>query len=118
MNEELAAVIGTAARAAREKLGLTQAQVAERIQLTTLVYSRMERGKLLPSVPSLVRLCAALHLPPDEALGFSSSKDKGTKRGGREPEDELLRRLLYIARKLEPDQLEALVGTASAMLRR
>jgi transcriptional regulator with XRE-family HTH domain len=118
MNEELAEVIGRAARAARDKMGLTQAQVAERIQLTPLVYSRMERGKMLPSVPSLVRLCAALHLSPEEALGFSSNKASGKKKGVREPDDETLRRLLYIARKLEPEQLAALLGAATAMLRR
>ncbi|MFP2927223.1 helix-turn-helix domain-containing protein [Pyxidicoccus sp. 3LG] len=118
MNEELAEVIGKAARAARDKMGLTQVQVAERIQLTSLVYSRIERGKMLPSVPSLVRLCAALHLSPEEALGFSPEKACARKKGAREPEDETLRRLLYISRRLEPDQLAALLGVATAMLRR
>ncbi|RKH67493.1 helix-turn-helix domain-containing protein [Corallococcus llansteffanensis] len=118
MNQELAEIIGTAARAARDKMGLTQAEVAERIQLTPLVYSRLERGKMLPSVPSLVRLCAALHLSPEEALGFSPRKARAGKKGGRGPDDETLQRLLYISRRLEAEQLTALLGVATAMLRR
>lgn len=118
MNEQLAEVIGTAARAAREQMGLTQAEVAERIQLTPLVYSRMERGKMLPSVPSLVRLCAALHLSPEDALGFAPGTARARKKGEPAPDDETLRRLLYIARRLGPEQLDALMGVATAMLRR
>jgi transcriptional regulator with XRE-family HTH domain len=118
MNEELAEVIGKAARAARDKMGLTQAQVAERIQLTPLVYSRIERGKMLPSVPSLVRLCAALHLSPEEALGFAPSLARGKHRSGQAPDEETLRRLDYIARRLTPEQLTALLGVATAMLPR
>ena len=118
MNEELAEVIGKAARAARDKMGLTQAQVAERIQLTPLVYSRIERGKMLPSVPSLVRLCAALHLSPEDALGFAPSPTQRKRSGGHAPDEETLRRLLYIARRLEPRQLDALLGVATAMLPR
>jgi transcriptional regulator with XRE-family HTH domain len=118
MNEHLAEVIGKAARAARDKMGLTQAQVAERIQLTPLVYSRIERGKMLPSVPSLVRLCAALHLSPEDALGFAPSPAPGRRKSGQESEEETLRRLVYIARRLTPEQLTALVGVATAMLPR
>jgi transcriptional regulator with XRE-family HTH domain len=118
MNQVLAETIGTAARAAREKMGLTQAQVAERIQLTSLVYSRLERGKMLPSVPSLVRLCAALHLSPEEALGFSPRPGRSGKKGAKGADEETLQRLLYIARRLEAGQLDALLGVATAMLRR
>ncbi len=118
MNEELAEVIGKAARAARDKMGLTQAQVAERIQLTPLVYSRIERGKMLPSVPSLVRLCAALHLSPEDALGFAPRPARAKRKSGQEPEEETLRRLVYIARRLAPEQLAALLGVATALLPR
>lgn len=49
MSDELGTTIGATARAAREALGLTQAQVAERVGLVPLVYSRLERGKMLPA---------------------------------------------------------------------
>jgi len=64
MSGSLAENIGTVARAARGQLGLTQAEVAQRVELARLVYSRLERGKMLPSVPTLVRLCLALQLSP------------------------------------------------------
>jgi len=56
---------------ARLRSGLTQADVAETIGTVTEVYGRMERGKLLPSVPTLFRLCLALHSGPHELLGFA-----------------------------------------------
>ncbi|WP_224365955.1 helix-turn-helix transcriptional regulator [Hyalangium versicolor] len=62
--------LGRAARVARLRSGLTQADVAEIIGTVTEVYGRMERGKLLPSVPTLLRLCVALRSGPHELMGF------------------------------------------------
>jgi DNA-binding XRE family transcriptional regulator len=56
---------------ARLRSGLTQADVADTIGTVTEVYGRMERGKLLPSVPTLFRLCLALHSGPHELMGFA-----------------------------------------------
>ena len=53
MNEELAKMIGEAAREARQRAGLTQAEVASLVEITSMVYSRMERGKVMPSVPTV-----------------------------------------------------------------
>ncbi|WP_224241845.1 helix-turn-helix transcriptional regulator [Hyalangium gracile] len=68
--ERLRKTLGRAARLARMRSGLTQADVAESIGTVTEVYGRMERGKLLPSVPTLLRLCVALHSGPHELMGF------------------------------------------------
>jgi transcriptional regulator with XRE-family HTH domain len=35
------------------------------------VYGRMERGEVMPSVPTLMRLCLTLGCGPDELMGFS-----------------------------------------------
>jgi transcriptional regulator with XRE-family HTH domain len=70
--QRLKAMLGKAARAARIRSGLTQADVAESIGTVTEVYGRMERGKLLPSVPTLFRLCLALQSGPHELMGFAS----------------------------------------------
>ena len=51
----LALQLGKLARAAREKAGLTQQETAERVGVVTEVYGRMERGLLLPSLPTLLR---------------------------------------------------------------
>ncbi|WP_244237532.1 helix-turn-helix domain-containing protein [Corallococcus llansteffanensis] len=69
MYAKLSQQIGTNVRAARHRAGLSQAQVAEAIHVPTLVFSRLERGRLLPSLPTLVGLCGALRVPVDFILG-------------------------------------------------
>ncbi|GMU06759.1 helix-turn-helix transcriptional regulator [Corallococcus caeni] len=120
MNEELGITIGMAARAAREHLGLTQAEVAERIGLVHPVYSRLERGKMLPSVPSLYRLCQELRVSPEAMLGLTpkGTVSKGRKPAPREDGDAPdLRRLLHLARKLDAEKLDALLHVASVLAR-
>jgi transcriptional regulator with XRE-family HTH domain len=69
--QRLAATLGRAVRAARMRAGLTQVELAESIGTATEVYGRLERGKMLPSVPTLFRLCVALRSGPHELMGFS-----------------------------------------------
>jgi transcriptional regulator with XRE-family HTH domain len=57
MNEKLQRLLGDAARAARLRLGLTQAEVAKKVGLKSGVYGRVERGMMMPSVPTLRRIC-------------------------------------------------------------
>ena len=68
---ELNKVIGAVARSAREVLGLTQAQVAERAGLTGPVYGRVERGHMMPSTPTLRRIALALDVPPNALLDIT-----------------------------------------------
>ncbi|MFP2926119.1 helix-turn-helix domain-containing protein [Pyxidicoccus sp. 3LG] len=118
MNEKLAAVIGRAARAAREQLGLTQVEVAELMDLSPIVYNRLERGRMLPSVPTLVRLCETLKVSPEVVLGFgrpvarAKGKDKPT---GEDPPS--LHHLTSLARKMDEPQREALIHMAKVVLR-
>lgn len=70
MHEQLASTIGNALRRARIRLELTQEDVAQTIGLNVAVYGRMERGKMLPTVPTLCKLCFVLQASSDELLGF------------------------------------------------
>ncbi|MFE8602547.1 helix-turn-helix domain-containing protein [Archangium violaceum] len=63
--------IGEAARTAREGLGLTQAQVAQKAGMSAQVYGRIERGGMMPSVPALRRLAVALGVSPAVLLDMS-----------------------------------------------
>ncbi|MFM2151728.1 MAG: hypothetical protein RL199_163 [Pseudomonadota bacterium] len=72
-DKELAKAIGRRARAARAALGLTQAEVAERVPLAAEVYGRLERGGMLPSVPTLMRLAAVLSVEPSALVGASDT---------------------------------------------
>ncbi len=47
--KKLTVHLGTALREARLKAQLTQADVADRVDVATEVYGRMERGNLTPS---------------------------------------------------------------------
>ncbi|MDC0708162.1 helix-turn-helix transcriptional regulator [Stigmatella sp. ncwal1] len=119
MNEELASQIGSAARNARTHLGLTQAEVAEKLGIAHMVYSRLERGKMLPSVQTLLRMCSVLHIASDELLGIAEA-ERGA-RQGRGPRGEAevprVRQLLGLARKMDEEKLDALVTVAQVLLR-
>ncbi|MCP3060981.1 helix-turn-helix domain-containing protein [Myxococcus sp. K38C18041901] len=119
MNEELAITIGTAAREAREKLGMTRAEVAERVGLVEPAYRRLERGKVLPSVTVLHRLSQTLGLSPEILLG--TAPQAPGKKAPRPPlleaETPELRRLLTLARKLDGEKLDALLHVAAVLTR-
>ncbi len=70
--------LGEAARAARELLGLTQAQVAQAAAMRPAVYGRIERGGMLPSVPALRRLAVVLGVSPAVLLGLSAQEVPAT----------------------------------------
>ncbi|MFY0583547.1 helix-turn-helix transcriptional regulator [Cystobacter fuscus] len=111
--------LGDTAREARKREGLTQADVAERIGVATEVYGRLERGLLMPSVPTLRRLCVTLGLAADALLALGPAEPPAWARAAPPPEQEppQLRRLLRHLRKLSPEQLRAL-GNVAATLRR
>ena len=72
MDRKLQKQLGQVARAARERLGLTQSQVAERVHLVLGAYGRVERGGMMPSVPTLRRMCVELGISADTLLSLSS----------------------------------------------
>ncbi|NTX08877.1 helix-turn-helix transcriptional regulator [Myxococcus sp. CA051A] len=123
MNQELAITVGAAARAARARLGLTQADVAERVGIAMEVYSRMERGRVLPSVTTLRRLCLVLRMDANALLGLAEGLPvaPGPSVATRSEDPPALRRLVRALRALGPDELRAvvqLVHGALGLLRR
>ena len=69
MDTNLAKRIGSVARAARRARSLTQQDAAESIGVSAEFYGRIERGRTLPSVPTLVRIAEALDVPTDALVG-------------------------------------------------
>jgi transcriptional regulator with XRE-family HTH domain len=123
MDKKLATTIGAAARAARTRLELTQADVAERIDVATEVYGRLERGGMLPSVQTLLKLCHELHVSADELLGLASHGNANASRSASEPppspqERPEVRRLLRTVRQLDPSKVKLLGLVANALGRR
>jgi transcriptional regulator with XRE-family HTH domain len=59
---------GDRVREARLRLGLKQADVAERIDMSNEVYGRIERGMVVPRITTLLRICEVLHVEPNTLL--------------------------------------------------
>jgi transcriptional regulator with XRE-family HTH domain len=72
LTETLKKVIGPNIRKARQRLGLSQARLAEMVEMSTEVLGRMERKKVLPRLERLVLLCRILNVAPDQMLGFTT----------------------------------------------
>lgn len=125
MDENLARKIGAAVRVARGRRGVTQEEAAEAISVTPEFFARIERGVTFPSVPTLVRLVAALNASADELLGRTSESEGEMREASSatlnlgEPSDlsPSLRRLLKSARKLKPRELRLLNLTAATLTR-
>jgi transcriptional regulator with XRE-family HTH domain len=122
MDKKLASTIGAAARAARMRLELTQADVAERIDVATEVYGRLERGGMLPSVQTLLKLCHELQVSSDELLGLSQHTPSPRSAAMEVPsgptERPEIRRLLRSMRQLDSSHIKLLGLVAKALLRR
>lgn len=120
VKQKLSKALGDEARHARQRAGLTQADVAERIGVATEVYGRLERGLLMPSVPTLRRLCVALGLQADVLLSLGTGRPSPAWAEPLPPpekEGPQMRRLMRHVRKLNTAQLRAL-SIVAATLRR
>lgn len=113
MDRKLATTIGVTARGARIRAGLTQADLAERLEMATEVYGRLERGAMLPSVETLLKLSACLRISPNRLLGLEPEK----KRAGRDAEraSPELERLVRRVERLDRQTLQLLSLIASEM---
>ena len=117
--KKLAAHMGKVLREARQMGSLTQADLSERVGLATEVLGRTERGHMLPSVPTLRKLCRVLRVDANVILGLDVEKAP-LWLDALEPEtDELpeLRRLVRTLRRMDAAQLAVLSSTANALLR-
>ncbi len=65
--------IGGRLLAIRKKMGLTQAEVAEAAGVSDRTYADIERGSVNMRVETILRICEALHITPDEILTQSNS---------------------------------------------
>ncbi|WP_245767446.1 helix-turn-helix transcriptional regulator [Stigmatella erecta] len=124
MEKRLATTVGEASRLARMRAGLTQADVAERIGVATEVYGRMERGKMLPSISTLLRLCVVLRSGPDELMGLAPIHGAPERSpwasevpAGLDDTPEM-RRVLRTLRRMKRPQLKLMYLVATAILTR
>ena len=69
MEETLALNYGEALKEQREKLGLSQSMVANKINTSHQNVSRWESGKVLPSIDFCVKLADLYDISLDELIG-------------------------------------------------
>jgi transcriptional regulator with XRE-family HTH domain len=72
--DELAEAIGRTTRDIRLKAEVPLEQVARALELPPLVLARLERGKLMPSIVTLVRMSLFFGVPVDTLLARPSAK--------------------------------------------
>lgn len=60
--------IGNRLLAIRKKYGMTQNEVAEASGLSNRTYADIERGSVKMRVDTIIHICNALHITPDEIL--------------------------------------------------
>lgn len=112
MDEKLQRLLGEAARAARLRLGLTQAEVAEKVGLKPGVYGRVERGMMMPSVPTLRRMCETLGISSDVLLSLGAQAQAATAPAETPPpgagEHPELSRIIHILQAWPPERLALL----------
>ena len=66
-------VIGNKLLAIRKKRGMTQAEVAEAAGLSDRAYAEIERGTVNMRVDTILRICGALDVTPDDILTDESN---------------------------------------------
>lgn len=68
MRKDLKSTIGGILRAKREKLAISQEEVAERAGVDRTYVSILERGLKSPTVETLEKICAALGTLPERVI--------------------------------------------------
>ena len=59
----------------RKERGMTQEELAEKINIASNSISRIERGMLIPALPTLIDICNALEIGADLVLASYLSAD-------------------------------------------
>ena len=74
MSKDLKAAIGAKLRAVREKLGMSQEEVAERAGVDRTYISILERGLKSPTLDTMEKICAALGTLPERVIEAARRK--------------------------------------------
>jgi transcriptional regulator with XRE-family HTH domain len=92
----------------RRAVGVTQAQLAERVDVQPETICRIETGNRTPSLDLLERIANALALEMHE-LFHAHEKDK--------PNSRAIEQLLWLVQRLAPAEVELVRDVCSAMLK-
>ena len=93
--------IGNKLHAIRKRSGMTQAEVAEAAGLSDRTYADIERGTVNMRIETILKVCNALHITPDEIL--TDNNPSMTSR-----QEEIWERLMACSSKDEETTLQLL----------
>ena len=77
--------VGVAIRAFRQKAGLSQDELADRMDLSTPYISMLESGKRYPSIEMLIRIAFALEVRPGALLDMIAERYAADKSNEHKP---------------------------------
>lgn len=103
--KELAEIIGENISGRRRKLGLTQAQLAEKLDIGQDALSRMENGAISPKIARLRDIAAALQC---SVADLFREPDEGA--------DERAAAIAELLRQLPPESQESVLRIVSEMV--
>ena len=112
MNSTLKKVFAQQLREARNARGLNQTEAAARAGIATEAFGRLERGRVLPSSKTLVKLARALDVRIDVLLGLDESRHRSRRE---ETNDASVRRTLRRLRSQLKGAAKALSELTSAL---
>ena len=95
----------------REAAGLTQAQVADKLDISPRAYAFWERESVALRADQLTTLAGVLGVSPDELLGHTTGKKRGTGPAGK------MRRVFEAASKLPRSQQEKILAVLQPFIR-
>lgn len=112
-DKALALTMGHIAREARHARGLTQEQVAEKLQVSSEFYSRIERGVAHPSLETLLRMADVLGVTVDALLGLDAARPAFQVASPQDPP--AVRRLGEALERLRPSTVRLVRGILSEL---
>lgn len=104
-------------RRARE-LGFSDAEVARRSNIEVRRYGHYVTGLREPHLALLLKICAVLHISPNEALGWEADSASPQGRRPKDPFDRLKRRLMAAANHMSERELSIAVRQIEALKKR
>lgn len=92
----------------RRAVGLTQAQLAEKVDVQPETISRIETGSKTSSLDLIAQISEALELELHELFRLQSTDN---------PKDRAVERLLWFASRLSPPEIELVLDVGTAVLK-
>ena len=88
-------MIGRNVKAARERLGFSQAQVAEMLDITTQFFGKIERGEEKPPLDRLAQISELLSVPIESLFAGSLPYMDYTNRPPTDDTEKIIAQILY-----------------------